>query len=136
MAWRGGQHSDPKIVDLRVRRRAREARPKRVRRWLDWTKWGPIILVIAAAVVGAGILIQDLTRSAEKFGSWNYAVRHLLASNNCDAADGVRLGKARRGQPGYYPSHDADNDGIACEWKQRDLDITFWGLEPPSTGGR
>lgn len=40
---------------------------------------------------------------------------HLAASPNCTAARAVGLAPARRGQPGYWPSHDADNDGIACE---------------------
>jgi Excalibur calcium-binding domain len=42
-------------------------------------------------------------------------VRHLLAAPNCDAERTVGLAPARRGQPGYWPSHDADSDGIACE---------------------
>jgi hypothetical protein len=32
----------------------------------------------------------------------------------------VGLAPARRGQPGYYPQHDRDKDGIACEpWPRR-----------------
>ena len=41
--------------------------------------------------------------------------QHLLAAPDCAAARAVGLAPARRGQPGYWPSHDADNDGIACE---------------------
>ena len=45
---------------------------------------------------------------------------HIAAAPNCDAARSIGLAPAFRGQPGYYPSHDADNDGIACEvWPRR-----------------
>lgn len=42
-------------------------------------------------------------------------LRHLAASPNCDAARLVNLAPARRGAPGYWASHDADGEGIACE---------------------
>jgi hypothetical protein len=46
--------------------------------------------------------------------------RHVAAARNCDAARAVGLAPALRGQPGYYPQHDRDNDGIACEpWPRR-----------------
>ncbi|RUX00540.1 excalibur calcium-binding domain-containing protein [Mesorhizobium sp. M8A.F.Ca.ET.202.01.1.1] len=43
------------------------------------------------------------------------ALRHLAAFPNCAAARAVGLAPARKGQPGYWPTHDADKDGIACE---------------------
>jgi hypothetical protein len=43
------------------------------------------------------------------------ALRHLAAFPNCTAARLVGLAPARPGQPGYWPTHDADGDGIACE---------------------
>ncbi|MBZ9741988.1 MULTISPECIES: excalibur calcium-binding domain-containing protein [unclassified Mesorhizobium] len=42
-------------------------------------------------------------------------LRHLAAFPNCTAARLVGLAPARRGEPGYWPTHDADHDGIACE---------------------
>ncbi|MHB1109668.1 MAG: excalibur calcium-binding domain-containing protein [Devosia sp.] len=42
-------------------------------------------------------------------------VRHLASSPNCSAARAVGLARATRGEPGYWLSHDADDDGIACE---------------------
>jgi hypothetical protein len=48
------------------------------------------------------------------------AIRHAAAAPNCAAARMVGLAPARRGQPGYYPQHDRDRDGIACEpWPRR-----------------
>ena len=34
---------------------------------------------------------------------------------NCDAARAAGVAPIRRGQPGYRPALDRDNDGIACE---------------------
>ncbi|MEO3432375.1 excalibur calcium-binding domain-containing protein [Inquilinus sp. CAU 1745] len=42
-------------------------------------------------------------------------IRHIAAAPNCNAARAVGLAPSHRGQPGYYPSHDRDNDGTACE---------------------
>jgi len=39
----------------------------------------------------------------------------LSAPRNCSEARARGLAPARRGQPGYAPWLDADNDGIACE---------------------
>jgi hypothetical protein len=48
------------------------------------------------------------------------ALRHAAAAPNCAAARAVGLAPAYRGQPGYYPQHDRDRDGIACEpWPRR-----------------
>ncbi|MBR1131631.1 excalibur calcium-binding domain-containing protein [Bradyrhizobium iriomotense] len=41
--------------------------------------------------------------------------KHIAAFPDCSAARAVSLAPALRGQPGYWPRHDADNDGIACE---------------------
>ena len=48
------------------------------------------------------------------------AIRHAAAAPNCTAARAVGLAPAYGGQPGYYPQHDRDRDGIACEpWPRR-----------------
>jgi hypothetical protein len=77
----------------------------------------PAALVIAIAVVAvvAGVFIYDGSRYAKQFGSWELAFKHMAAGPNCDSARRVGLADARKGQPGYYPKHDADKDGIACE---------------------
>ena len=36
---------------------------------------------------------------------------------NCKAARDAGAAPLYRGQPGYRPELDRDNDGIACEWK-------------------
>ena len=58
----------------------------------------------------------------ENLARWplTVALRHVAAAPNCAAARVMGLAPARRGQPGYYPQHDADRDGIACEhWPRR-----------------
>jgi len=42
-------------------------------------------------------------------------LRHLAAFPNCDAARAIGLAPANAGEPGYWPRHDRDGDGIACE---------------------
>jgi hypothetical protein len=47
-------------------------------------------------------------------------LKHIASSPNCNAARAVGLAPAYKGEPGYWPSHDADSDGIACEpWPRR-----------------
>ena len=48
---------------------------------------------------------------------WSFVLtlRHLAAFPSCTAAEAVGLAPAHKGQPGYWPKHDADSDGVACE---------------------
>lgn len=64
-------------------------------------------------LVAAGFLYLLL----KTLGPWPPMVilRHIASFPNCDAARMVDLAPANKGEPGYWPSHDADNDGIACE---------------------
>jgi len=76
----------------------------------------PIAAFAAVAVVALAYpVVVNLSR-------WplSVAIRHAAAAPNCAAARMVGLAPARRGQPGYYPQHDRDRDGIACEpWPRR-----------------
>jgi hypothetical protein len=42
-------------------------------------------------------------------------VEHVLAFPNCAMAHVAGLFPSRRGEPGYWPHLDRDDDGIACE---------------------
>ena len=47
--------------------------------------------------------------------------KHIVASYGCEAARGIGLAPARKGEPGYWPKNDVDADGIACEpWPHLD----------------
>ena len=91
------------------RRRARAAsRRYQWRRALRWIKvLLPILIIIALGFFSV----------VSKPQPWPAMItlKHLAAAPNCDAARAVGLAPARRGQPGYYPQHDRDRDGIACE---------------------
>ncbi len=55
-----------------------------------------------------------------RFDSPWAVLRHLAAFPNCSVARAVGLAPAHMGEPGYWPTHDADHDGIACEpWNGR-----------------
>lgn len=98
---------------------ARQQRQRRLwrQRWWFRRHWRSIAVALVIAGVG-GYWISDVNLRSVSTG-----VRHMLAAPNCDAARAVGLAPARRGEPGYWPKHDADDDGVACEpipaWKQR-----------------
>ncbi|MGI6854368.1 excalibur calcium-binding domain-containing protein [Mesorhizobium sp. 1B3] len=84
----------------------------------QWALVQDISLVAGIAALLALIAYKPLT--AVRIESPWEAVRHLASSPNCSAARLVGLAPAFRGQPGYWSSHDADKDGIACEpWPPR-----------------
>ena len=66
---------------------------------------------------GAALLIFAAVAGTAHFKQWPIltTVRHLASAPNCAAARAVGLAPSYRGQPGYWPQHDADNDGLACE---------------------
>jgi hypothetical protein len=85
--------------------------------WLRQHRLQAGIAVFAALAVAALAypVVGNLSR-------WplTVALRHAAAAPNCTAARAVGLAPAYRGQPGYYPQHDRDRDGIACEpWPRR-----------------
>ncbi|WP_312880730.1 excalibur calcium-binding domain-containing protein [Aminobacter carboxidus] len=85
----------------------------RVKRALWWST----VVAVGTALV---VLIAWKPLQAISINSTTDALRHFSSAPNCDAARAVGVAPARRGQPGYWPSHDADNDGIACEpYKRR-----------------
>jgi hypothetical protein len=114
---------DPKEQRLtRLQRRFRAItrpleRRERRRRWAraaaDVAQPLAVTLVVTGAITG-GSLAWWLTTLPP---SWSLKDRllHLAAAPNCAAARAAGLAPARRGEPGYFVRHDADNDGIACE---------------------
>ena len=79
-------------------------------------RWAPLAACAAVAVAALAYPV------VKNFARWSpaMALRHAAAAPNCAAARAVGLAPAFRGQPGYYPQHDRDRDGIACEpWPRR-----------------
>lgn len=45
-------------------------------------------------------------------------LKHIAAFPNCNAARALGLAPSNKGEPGYWPQHDEDRDGTACEpWR-------------------
>jgi hypothetical protein len=107
------------VVSIAGRRRGRHPFPRATGRgdrsykgtnWLKLTRSNILLaLSVIVIMVSAWALILR--------SPWPVTtlLRHLLAGPTCAAARGVGLAPARRGEPGYYDRHDADQDGIACE---------------------
>jgi hypothetical protein len=66
---------------------------------------------LGAAFLG-GMAVERHFQPPWTFVGW---VRHFLAAPSCEAARRVGLAPATRGTPGFWPRHDSDQDGIACE---------------------
>src|SRR5262245_28569086 len=82
--------------------------------------WSGLIRAsVAIGVVGAYLAAYELTTLGSKPLPEVLQLRSVIP--NCDTARSMGLAPARRGEPGYRPHLDADNDGIACEpipwWK-------------------
>lgn len=110
--WRGARQYNFED-EVRRKKAAQRARMWR-ERWdrLKRAVWWPVVGITGAVLVA---LIAWKPLQAVQINSASDAVRHLASSPNCDAARAVGLAPARRGQPGYWPSHDRDKDGVACE---------------------
>jgi hypothetical protein len=70
---------------------------------MTWKPWTRLPSGLSTATLSSGL------RTAAT------QAKHYAAYPNCAAARAVGLAPAYRGQPGYWPQHDRDNDGIACE---------------------
>jgi hypothetical protein len=72
-----------------------------------------------AILVMLGVVLY-LPLSKVRLNSPVDAIQHLASAPNCTMARLVGVAPARRGHPGYWSSHDADRDGVACEpWNGR-----------------
>jgi hypothetical protein len=71
--------------------------------------------MLAIAVLVMLGVVAHLPLSKVRIDSPLDAIQHLASAPNCSMARLVGVAPARRGQPGYWSSHDADRDGVACE---------------------
>jgi hypothetical protein len=115
--WRVHHGREPEADLRRLNRRFQAVsrildRPMTLRRLDRWSS------VLALIVIGGVALYWGLVI----LSPWPpmTTLMHIASFPNCDAARAVGLAPAYRGDPGYWPSHDADDDGIACEpWPRR-----------------
>lgn len=107
----------------------------------NWRIAMDIAAVLVTIAVGAfPVMTSGATMSGpDNREAWPASVmaRHIAAARNCAAARAVGLAPARRGQPGYHPHLDRDNDGIACEpwyghvWQQVEAGFQAVPEQPP-----
>lgn len=93
----------------------------RSRRPIDKARVGMALwLIVWATCVGivAAIVIHAAGDRPPLEG-----LQHVAAYPNCSAARLVGAAPANVGEPGYWPSHDRDGDGVSCEpipdWVER-----------------
>jgi hypothetical protein len=110
--WRVHEGRDPDKELQRIQKRfeAIRRRADRRKRLLKTLREARGQLLMSAAVFAATFAAFFFS----PFSPWD-TVRHIVAAPNCNAARFVDLAPARRGEPGYWSRHDADDDGIACE---------------------
>lgn len=75
-----------------------------------------VLVAISSFAATWGLLVYK-PWTAFTSSSWSAAdmAKHIVAFPNCSAARLVGLAPAYKGQPGYWPQHDRDDDGWACE---------------------
>jgi hypothetical protein len=79
---------------------------------------GTLIGMSLALVLGVGAGAAYLTVEALSPGPILTLLKHVAAAEGCRTAHALGLTPAQRGEPGYWPHHDGDDDGIACErWR-------------------
>jgi len=107
---RGGR--DPKVGGDWLRRRL-----GRITSWYKWPTRRRRVYRRIALFAGISTIVIAIVVGLFLLSPWpaGATIRHLLSYPNCDVARAMDLAPARRGEPGYWSHHDADNDGIACE---------------------
>jgi len=87
--------------------------------------------MLGVAIAFGGLALYDTARRGDtgwsmvahgdakgKSPTLSLEERHLYAARGCAEAAEVGLVPARRGEPGYWPQWDGDNDGVSCElWR-------------------
>lgn len=93
---------------------------QRFRRFSSWAfrssspgNWYTTVLLAGALAAGAFWIASELLETTRLVDGT--AVRQISYVPNCTAARVMGVAPIYRGQPGYRPGLDADNDGIACE---------------------
>ncbi len=69
--------------------------------------------VLLAIMLGGVILALPMTGTVKKKSSGSSTVKF----RSCKDARAAGYSDMKRGEPGYSPNLDRDNDGIACESK-------------------
>lgn len=74
-----------------------------------------IRFVVAAVAIAAGAMALSGTAAAQSSFPTGSAGPSGVYYENCSAARAAGAAPLYRGEPGYAPKLDRDDDGIACE---------------------
>jgi len=118
--WSAHQERDPEAELHRLKGRFQKVsnryfRSLKLRRTYRFAALA-LVLGIGSFTITLGLLVYK-PWSTLGSSSWTAAItaKHIAAFPNCAAARLVGLAPAYKGQPGYWPQHDRDGDGWACE---------------------
>ena len=111
--WRDPPPREPDKGAQQLRRRFQRVS----RRWEYRLRQRHILRAVGICTLTLALVVVLVWTLLKALSPWPpmSTISHLLAFPNCAAARAVGLAPARRGGPGYWSRHDADNDGVACE---------------------
>lgn len=73
--------------------------------------------ILLTILLGGVILSLPMSGAAKKKVKKTSGSSTTVKFRNCKAAKAAGYSDMKRGEPGYSPNLDRDNDGIACESK-------------------
>ncbi|WP_303830758.1 excalibur calcium-binding domain-containing protein [Asticcacaulis taihuensis] len=76
--------------------------------------WGEMVFCLAI-LVAVVFILKPVLMGPPAAWTAEMQAKHLAARAGCREAQAQGLTPAHRGQPGYWPEWDGDNDGISCE---------------------
>jgi hypothetical protein len=94
---------------------ARHKRAEKLRRYFRFTALTVLAAVGSFGLVWGMMMLKPWATLSSRPWSATMQASHIAAYPSCDAARAVGLAPSYKGQPGYWPQHDRDNDGVACE---------------------
>jgi hypothetical protein len=118
--WGVHHGRNPETELRRIKNRFRKISNRYFRK-LKLRRSYPFAALVMLAALGSFALVWGLMTwkpwTALSSSPWTAAIhaKHMAAYPSCAAARSVGLAPAYQGQPGYWPQHDRDNDGITCE---------------------
>ena len=103
-----------KRLDSAARLRRRFERVRRRRQRSRWLRGLSLLLFNVVAIIGGGGAVMYI--APDRTGTWfGVTTKHNLGYRNCAAVGAAGKAPLMRGQSGYAPHLDRDDDGVACE---------------------
>ena len=110
------RHTSLAKFDALARKHQRATRRREI---LRWSAYGGAAAIVGFGAMWVALQPPNLSSILPAMSSGSSA-RSVFYYRNCAEARAAGVAPIRRGQPGYRPGLDADNDGVACEpWRGR-----------------